>query len=232
MRIAVLDDDPAQADFVCAALAAAGHVCHRFAEGNVLVDRLRCETFDLLVLDWNVPGMSGAEVLRWARETLAERVPVLFLTTCGSEAEMATIFGLGADDYIVKPVHAKVLRARIASLLRCACRIGACEGSETFGRFAFDARTRQVSANGEPVSLSPPEFDLALLLFRHLGRPLARAHIQEAVVRDSPSASLRMLDTHMSMIRTKLDLRPENGYRLAPIHGFGYRLDRIENEKP
>lgn len=232
MRIAVLDDDPAQADFVCGTLTAADHVCQCFPEGNLLVDRLKRETFDLLVLDWNVPGMSGVEVLRWVRQTLSERVPVLFLTSCGSETEMATIFGLGADDYIVKPVHADVLRARIASLLRCAYRFNPCEGSEIFDDFEFDLRTRQVTSRREPVALTAEEFDLALLLFRHLGRPLARAHIQEAVVRNSSGASSRVVDTHMSMVRAKLKLRSENGYRLAPIHGFGYRLDRIENEKP
>ncbi len=232
MRIAVLDDDPAQADFVCETLAAADHSCYSFSEGNLLVERLKRQTFDLLVLDWNVPGMSGEEVLRWVRETLPERVPVVFLTSCGSEAEVTSILALGADDYLVKPVRAEVLRARIASLLRCAYRFNPCEGTETFSDFVFDLRARQTTANGMPIALTAEEFELALLLFRHLGRPLSRARIQETVWNNAADVSPRLVDTQMSVMRAKLKLRPENGYRLAAIHGYGYRLDRVEEGKP
>jgi DNA-binding response OmpR family regulator len=232
MRIAVLDDDPAQADFVCEALAAADYVCCSFSAGNLLVEQLKHETFDLLVLDWNVPGMSGEEVLRWVRESLSERVPVVFLTSCDSEADVSSIFALGADDYLVKPVRADVLRARVTSLLRCAYRFNPCEGTETFGDFVFDLRTSQTATHGIPIELTREEFELALLLFRHLGRPLSRAHIQEAVWHNVAGVSSRTIDTHMSVIRAKLDLRPQHGYRLASIAGYGYRLDRMKDDQP
>lgn len=91
MRIAVLDDDSAQADLVCQTLSAAGHVCHAYVAGRELVRQLRRQTFDLLVLDWNVPDMSGEEVLRWVRESLSERLPVLFMTNRGQESDITSI---------------------------------------------------------------------------------------------------------------------------------------------
>ena len=108
MRIAVLDDDSAQADLVCQTLSAAGHICHAYSAGRELVRQLRRQTFDLLVLDWNVPDMSGEEVLRWVRESLSERLPVLFMTSRGREIDITSMLDIGADDYLVKPVAPSV----------------------------------------------------------------------------------------------------------------------------
>ncbi|HKR38511.1 MAG TPA: response regulator transcription factor [Paraburkholderia sp.] len=228
MRIAVLEDDPAQADFVCQTLAADGHVCHTFAEGRVLVKQLRRETFDLLVLDWNVPTMSGEEVLQWVRQTLAERLPVLFMTSRSREIDISAMLNNGADDYVVKPVSAVVLLARVRSLLRRAYQIDRSVSSEVFGEFEFELRSREVRARGEPVRLTQKEFELALLLFRHLSQPLSRAHILESIWRHDTEIPTRTMDTHVSMLRAKLGLRPEHGYRLTPIYGYGYRLEMVE----
>src|SRR4051794_25532684 len=135
MRIAVLDDDSAQADLVCQTLSAAGHVCHAFDAGRELVRQLRRQTFDLLVLDWNVPDMSGEEVLRWVRDSLSLRLPVLFMTSRGRETDMTFILNTGADDYLVKPVSAPVLLARVGSLLRRAYYLKPPASKEVFGEF-------------------------------------------------------------------------------------------------
>ena len=80
MRIALLEDEQDQADLVCAWLTAAGHSCHVYVLGKDLVSEAQRETFDLFLLDWEVPGMSGAEVLDWIRANIAQPVPVLFVT--------------------------------------------------------------------------------------------------------------------------------------------------------
>ena len=174
MRIAVLDDDSAQTDFVCQTLTAAGHICHAFAEGRALVKQLGRQSFDLLVLDWNVPDMSGEEVLLWVRSSLSERLPVLFMTSRSDEADITSILNTGADDYVVKPVSPGILTARIASLLRRAYQINTTATKEIFDDFEFDLGAKQVLVKGNAVSLTQKEFDLGLLLFQHLSRPLSR----------------------------------------------------------
>jgi DNA-binding response OmpR family regulator len=228
MRIAVLDDDPAQAGLVCETLSAAGHVCHAYAEGRALVRQLRRQTFDLLVLDWNVPDMSGEEVLRWVRESLSDRLPVLFMTSRSRDADITSILNTGADDYIVKPVSAGVLLARVGSLLRRAYQVNSAALKEIFDDYEFDLGARHVVVRGTPVTVTQKEFELALLLFQHLSRPLSRAHILDVIWKRATDIPSRTMDTHVSVLRTKLGLRPENGYRLTPIYGYGYRLERLE----
>lgn len=232
MRIAVLDDDSAQADLVCQTLSAAGHVCHAFGAGRELVRQLRRQTFDLLVLDWNVPDMSGEEVLRWVRESLSERLPVLFMTSRGRETDITSILNTGADDYVVKPVSAAVLLARVGSLLRRAYHLKPPASKEVFGEFEFDLGAKHVVVRGATVAVTQKEFELALLLFQHLSRPLSRAHILDVIWKQATDIPSRTMDTHVSMLRSKLGLRPEKGYRLTPIYGYGYRLERIDSGTP
>jgi DNA-binding response OmpR family regulator len=227
MRIAVLDDDPAQADFVCRTLSAEGHVCHAFAEGRALVRQLRRQSFDLLVLDWNVPDMPGDEVLQWVRQSLSDQMPVLFMTSRGRDTEISSMLNNGADDYVVKPVSSDLLLARVGSLLRRAYKFGQ-SSNEVFDEVEFDLRSKRVTVRGLPVALTAKEFELALLLFQHLSRPLSRAHIMDVIWKQVPDIPSRTMDTHVSMLRLKLGLRPENGYRLTPIYGFGYRLEKIK----
>jgi DNA-binding response OmpR family regulator len=230
MRIAVLDDDPAQTDFICQTLTAAGHACHAFTKGGELVKQLRRQTFDLLVLDWNVPDMAGDQVLHWVRQSLSARLPVLFMTNRSRETDIAAMLNSGADDYVVKPVSEPVLIARVGSLLRRAYQLSPPAPKETFGAYEFDLKARQASINGRPVALTQKEFELALLLFQHLSRPLSRAHILDVIWKQSTDIPSRTMDTHVSMLRSKLGLRPENGYRLTPIYGYGYRLERVDGE--
>lgn len=228
MRIAVLDDDQAQTDFVGELLTSAGHTCYAFQEGKALKKRLQRETFDLLVLDWNVPDLSGEEVLRWVRENQDEhRLPIIFMTSRDDESGITQILNAGADDYVVKPVSGPVLRARIDALLRRAYPTNTEAVVREFGRYKFDTNLKQAYLDDKPVNLTLKEFELALLLFQHLDRPLSRAHILDLVWKQATDIPSRTMDTHVSMLRTKLGLRPENGYRLAPIYGYGYRLERV-----
>ena len=232
MRIAILEDDPVQAAFVIEALSAAGHSCHEFSKGNALVHALRRQTFDLLLLDWEVPDLSGKDVLQWVRGSHAERIPVIFVTARGREDDITSILNAGADDYLIKPVTSGVLLARVSALLRRAYAINPVATKEVFCDFEFDLSSKQVLKGGVPIPLTQREFALALLLFQNLGRPLSRAHIAELVWKQAPDVSSRTMDTHVSLLRTKLGLRPEGGYRLAPVYGYGYRLEQLAAAGP
>lgn len=227
MRIAALDDDDAQREAIARVLVSGGHNCQCFHLAAPLIASLRRETFDLLILDWNVPDMSGLEVVEWAQKNLSPSPPILLLTSRSAEADVVTGLNAGADDYVVKPVQAGVLLARVNALLRRSYPDRASGGVETFGDYRFNLPAEQVTMNGELAPLTSKEFGLALLLFRNVHRALSRGHILEAIWGRNPDLPTRTLDMHISRIRTKLELRPQNGYRLAPVYSYGYRLEQL-----
>jgi DNA-binding response OmpR family regulator len=227
MRIAVLDDDRSQTDLVCQVLTAAGHICHPFLSGKEMLNQLRRELYDMLVIDWQVPDLSGAEVLRWARDKLPPTLPVLFMTSRSGEDDIVAGLAAGADDYMIKPIRRGELVARVQALLRRAYPSQNAVEEIQFGDYIFESRIGRLVIAGTQIDVTQKEFDLALLFFRNLGRPLSRAYILEAVWARDVEVPSRTMDTHVSRVRSKLQLRPENGFRLAPVYSYGYRLEQI-----
>ncbi len=227
MRIAVLDNDRSQMDLVCQVLTSAGHSCHAFDSGKEMLNQLRRESYDMLVIHWQVPDVSGAEVLRWARERLPANLPVLFMTNSSGEDDIVAGLAAGADDYMIKPIRRGELVARVQALLRRAYPTQNAAEQIQFGHYVFETRTGRLMMKGIPVDLTQKEFDLALLFFRNIGRPLSRAYILEAVWARDVEVPSRTMDTHVSRVRSKLQLRPEHGFRLAPVYSYGYRLEQM-----
>jgi two-component system, OmpR family, response regulator RegX3 len=228
MRIALLEDEQDQADLVCAWLKGAGHSCHCYALGKDLVREAQRETFDLFLLDWEVPGMSGAEVLVWIRANIAEPVPVLFVTARQREEDIVHALSSGADDYMVKPLGKLEFLARVNALARRAHPVQRPdEGVLEFGRLSVDCRSRQVRLDGQEVGMTQKDYELAVFLLRNIGRLLSRGYILEAVWGQSADINTRTVDTHVSRIRGKLQLTPENGWRLSAVYQHGYRLEQV-----
>ncbi len=226
MRVAALDDDPTQLELAQRTLVSMGHDCHGFTDSRSFLRALRRESFDLLILDWQLPDISGLEVLRWARENLQERIPVLFITNRSAEADVIEGLSAGADDFMVKPMRVGELVARVKALLRRAYYQQPAN-ELSFGRYKFDVAGAQIVVDGVPAVLKQKEFDLALFLFQNIGRLLSRKHLLEAVWGIEAEVSSRSLDTHISRLRTKLGLHPEHGFRLAAIYSVGYRLENV-----
>lgn len=191
--------------------------------------QLRRELYDMLVIDWQVPDLSGAEVLRWAREKLPPTLPVLFMTSRSGEDDIVAGLAAGADDYMIKPIRRGELVARVQALLRRAYPSQNAVEQIQFGNYVFESRTGRLNVAGTEIEVTQKEFDLALLFFRNLGRPLSRAYILEAVWSRDVEIPSRTMDTHVSRVRSKLQLRPENGFRLAPVYSYGYRLEQISS---
>ena len=227
MRIAALDDEPSQLELIRHTMEGLGHECHGFTEGKALLRALRQETFDLLVLDWSLPDVAGPAVVRSIREELLNRIPILFVTNRREEADMVEGLGVGADDFMPKPIRVGELSARTQALLRRAYPAQH-ETEVVFGPYHFFPHSRTLHVNGEPLELKHREYELALFLFQNMGRLLSRDHLREAVWGQGPDAPSRSLDTHISRLRTKLDLRPTNGFLLSAIYGLGYRLEAID----
>jgi DNA-binding response OmpR family regulator len=227
MRLAVLDDDRELCAQVVNILRDAGHVCFHYHEGEALRRALRRESFDLLVVDWELPDVSGVELIGWAKANLSPAPPVIMLTGRTGDEDIVHGLDTGADDYVTKPLVPSVLRARVEALLRRSYGTNDQPKVEEFGDHRFDPLTMTVTFRGDPITLTAKEFGLALVLFRNLNRPLSRAYIMETVWGRNPDIPSRTLDAHVSQIRGRLGLRPENGLRLASVYSFGYRLERL-----
>ena len=118
VRIAVLEDDTDQVELMQSWFRDVGHECQAFGSGNEFKTVLKRETFDLLVVDWNLPDTTGPEVLSWVREHLDWRIPVLFVTSRDHEEDIVYALKHGADDYMTKPVKQQETLARISALGR------------------------------------------------------------------------------------------------------------------
>ena len=227
----MLEDDPDQLALLSRWLENNGHKVHGFLRGNDLLKHARRESFDLVVLDWEVPDISGVDVLRWIRAELSKSVPVLFVTVRDTEEDIVHALNAGADDYMIKPARQSELLARVGALLRRAYP----QREETqvlFPPYEFDTRLGVARLDGAVVDLTPKEFDLAVLLFRNFERLMSRSHLQEAVWEVGAVLETRTVDTHVSSIRNKLKLRGEYGLQVAAIYNYGYRLKRALDAKP
>lgn len=228
MRVALLEDEAAVAEVVRGWLKEAGHECFHFANGKDLIRIAARESFDLAILDWMVPGLDGPGVLAWLRQNVDYRVPVIFVTSRDSEDDLVTALSAGADDYIVKPLRRMELIARVAAVLRRANPQALAPHAFDLGGLRVDPQHREISRDGTAIDLTEKEFDLAAFLLKQPGRLLSRNHILEAVWGKHGGMQTRTVDTHMSRLRVKLGLRPENGLRLTAVHSVGYRLEVLE----
>jgi DNA-binding response OmpR family regulator len=227
LRIAILEDDEHLALLMQQWLEAVGHECQIFHAGSPFKRVVAIESFDLLILDWILPDTSGDEVLLWVREHIDWHIPVMFITVLDSEENIVKGLTLGADDYMVKPVKQLEMLARVAALGR-RINVIAEPRQISYDPYQFDMTKRVVSNNGSPISLTNKEFDLAAFLFKYQGRIISRGHILESVWGSSQELNTRTVDTHISRIRNKLGLHPEESeWRLSSIYMHGYRLENL-----
>ncbi|MCC2596036.1 response regulator transcription factor [Pusillimonas sp. MFBS29] len=228
MNIASAEDDLAQGQLLQEILASAGHECTVFPTGNALLAALQRETpYDLLLIDWELPDINGLDIVRWVRAKLGYTIPVMLVTNRTLEEDLIQGLQAGADDYMGKPVRKGELIARTEALLRRHKSEPLQESVFTCGAYEIDPGTANITLNGVKADLAPKEYELALLLFRNPGRLFSRDVLSHAIWnRDIPPTS-RTLDTHLSNIRRKLNLRPENGIRLSSSYALGYRLELV-----
>ena len=225
--ICVIEDEPAIADAVAARLRSEGfavELAHDGPAGVALCERVRP---DLVVLDRMLPGFDGLEVCRRIQR---DRDPaVLMLTALDSETDLLVGLGVGADDYLTKPFSPRELVARVRALLRRVERTerGAergdgedGEGALAVGTVALDLATRRVTVAGEPVHLTPTEFDLVRLLAGRPGVVFTRERLLAEVWGWRDGSGVRTVDSHVRGLRRKL-----GADAIRTVHGVGYALE-------
>jgi len=191
------------------------------------LNQLEKESYDLLILDWQVPDLSGLKVLCWVREKFSKILPVLFISNRSREDDIVEALTTGADDYMVKPIRQSELLARVQAMLRRAYQTHESIEDRIFDDYVFRMRSGLLTLASKPIKTTQKEFELALLFFINIDRLLTRAKILEVVWSRDIDIPSRTLDTHISRIRSKLQLRPETGYQLRTVYGYGYRLERV-----
>lgn len=229
MKIALLEDEPEQARAVTSILTENGHTVEAFNTGKSFLYSVLHNSYELLILDWQLPDTEGIDVVKEVRKELNWQVPVLFLTQRDAEEDIVRALNAGADDYLVKPARAAELNARISALSRRTSPDKPPEGQErTFGPFVVDIHDRAIRLNGTSIPLTDKDFELAVFMFENVGRLLSRDFLLERVWGVSSDLNTRTVDTHVSRLRRKLGIKPENGFRIKTIYQHGYRLETVQ----
>lgn len=232
MRIAILDDEAIEIARLVQTLETAlmpdGLLpqLYKFSEAATLLKRLRLDTFDLLMLDWQMPQLNGIEVLQWTQAHMDAPPSVIMVTGRSDGEAVVEALTAGAADYIQKPFRPAELVARVRNVLRTRMPAISTGGVHRFDDLLFDTNKEIALRNGIHVPLAPREYKLAVLFFTHLGQPLSRQYLYDRLWTRDEEFSSRSLDTHVYRIRTKLGLTAERGWSLATVYGYGYRLTR------
>jgi DNA-binding response OmpR family regulator len=229
MRIVILEDDPDQADLLVAWLREAGYQSDVYHDGNAFIRAYAKDSYDLVLLDWMVPKLSGLEVLKHLRDHLDNIVPVVFITQRDSEDDIVEALEAGADDYMSKPIRQHETIARVNAIAR-RMGVGNEHSSDEYHcpPYRIDTRLRTVSIDGHQVDLTQKEYELTLFLFKNLGRVISRGHLLEMVWGTSSQLNTRTVDTHISRLRSKLGFDDQPNWKLTSVYRHGYRLESIE----
>ncbi|MEH6827466.1 response regulator transcription factor [Parasphingorhabdus sp.] len=225
MRVAIADDDSEIIEFLGGIVEGQGYVYAGYADGTSLSNALLRDTFDLVILDWNMPGKNGMQILEWMESAVEDRPPVIMMTSRTAKQDITDALNAGADDYITKPEDKNVIAARINALLRRNNGASAMETTAEYGDYLLNRIEQTVRHGDREIALTAKEFELTDLMFRNRDRTLSRRYIMETVWRTNAHLATRTLDMHVSRIRSKLALKPENGFRIFTVFGYGYRLE-------
>ena len=229
MRVAILEDDPDQAELIKLWLTHAEHTVDCYADAASFLRAVRRDSFDLYVLDWVLPDLSGIEVLKKLRREMGDYTSAIIVTAKDEEQSIVRGLEAGADDYLVKPVRQAELVARVSAVLRRAAGNKPEEEDLDVDPYSLSFTNKTVSLNGEKLNLTNREFELAQFFFRNIGKMMSRNHLLEAIWGiENKSVSTRTVDTHVSRLRKKLKLSEENGWILSAIYQHGYRMERVD----
>ena len=219
-----VEDDDNIRDLIKYTVEEAGFNIECFSNGKDMLEALKNNIPNLILLDIMLPDMEGTEILKIIRTDYAHlAIKVIMLTAKSSEINIVTGLNLGADDYIPKPFSVLELIARIkANLRKKDVRIDTEE--LTFGEIKLIVKKRVVYVNDRQVSLTQKEFDLLKLLMENANNVVDREMMLEEVWGVEHSMETRTIDMHIKSIRQKLDLKKEN---IITIRGMGYKLIEI-----
>jgi DNA-binding response OmpR family regulator len=219
MRVLVAEDDSGLCDVLARGLREHDYVVDAVRDGEDAVKYLRSYSYELVILDWRMPGLSGLDVVRWMRRH-NQPAPVLMLTARDAHADRVTGLDQGADDYLVKPFDFAELLARMRALLRRPPTVQ--QPELAVGDLRFDPATREVRVGSHQPVLTATEFGILELLVRKSPAVVPRRSIAVNVWDDEADAmGSNTIDVHLARLRAKL---AGGMVRIETVRGIGYRL--------
>jgi DNA-binding response OmpR family regulator len=232
-RVLLVEDDTHIAEIVALHLRDEGYVVEHATDGNAGLQLLEREAWDALVLDLMLPGIDGLEICRRAR-AMERYTPIVITSARGGEVHRVLGLEIGADDYLAKPFSVLELVARIKALFRrvdaLASAPAALAGAVRLRDLAIFPLEREVRLGGEPVELTPREFDLLYFFATHPGKVFSRGELLDRVWGYRHSGYEHTVNTHINRIRAKIEADPANPRRILTVWGRGYKLAAEENE--
>lgn len=221
-HLLVVEDDPALRNALVRALRDRGHAVATASTGMAGLDAAVTDRPDLVVLDLGLPDVDGAQVLRMLRAV--SDVPVIVATARDEEGEMVAVLGDGADDYIVKPFGAAQLDARIKAVLRRLGLPGDVDEPLTVGGLVITPASREITLDGQPLDLTPREFDLLAYLAHRPGQVVSRRELLAEVWQQPLGGADKTVDVHLSWLRRKLGESAQSPRYLHTVRTVGVKL--------
>ncbi|MDO5000874.1 MAG: response regulator transcription factor [Eubacteriales bacterium] len=197
--------------------------------GAQALKALENEEIHLVLMDIMMPEMDGISAMAKLREK--SNVPVILLTAKSEDTDKILGLNVGADDYVTKPFNPVELLARVRSQLRRYMLLGGSAAAAELvnGGLALNDKSKEFTVDGEPISLTPTEFEILRLLMRHPGEVFRPADIYRQVWRDQPYGAESTVAVHIRHIREKIEIDPSDPRYVKAVWGQGYKMERVKN---
>ena len=228
MNILVCDDDRAIVDAIEIYLSQEGYTVLKAYDGLEAIEMLKKHDIQLLLIDIMMPRLDGIRATMKIRED--SKVPIIFLSAKSEDTDKILGLNIGADDYITKPFNPLELAARVKSNLRRYTSLGSLDaGSRAVyqtGGLVINDDTKQVTVDGEPVKMTPIEYNILLLLMKNQGRVFSIDQIYENIWNEDAIGADNTVAVHIRHIREKIEINPKEPRYLKVVWGVGYKIDR------
>ncbi len=227
-NILVCDDDRESAEAIGIYLREEGYRVFKAYDGEQAVELLSREQIHLLIMDVMMPKMDGIEATLKIRENSS--IPIIILSARSEDADKILGLNIGADDYVTKPFNPLELMARVKSNLRRYTSLGSLEQENRHihraGGLLIDDETKEVTVDGEPVRLTPIEYNILLLLVKNQGRVFSINQIYENIWNEDAIGADNTVAVHIRHIREKIEINPREPRYLKVVWGVGYKIEK------
>ena len=221
--IMLVEDETSIRETMAEFLAEEGFEILQAADGLGALEVFRENQPDLIILDLMLPKLDGLEVCKAIRQK--SNVPIIMVTARDEEIDKLLGLELGADDYITKPFSLREMKARIKAVLRRTGFQGSTEEHKiSFGALEINTDRREVRMNNKIIELTPSEYAILTTLSQNVGRPYSRLQLLNATLGESYAGYERVIDTHVSNLRKKIEPNPQKPIYILTVYGLGYKF--------